>query len=468
MTIKVWQLAVAVALLAVGGSGSIFIGASATAALLFTLVVLGTTIWLGFDANKRDVGRASRVTWVLGALLFWVVVFPIYLIRRRRVPFKGDNSSSPPETSTPLPITPGPRPVESENSRVSPAFWLAALCAGGMAIGALGPWARGPLGTTVGGLDGSNDGWFLLAAAAIAGLCLWLHHRSAGTGSLVLILLFGLIGGAVTLYDRQSVNSVTSDSFDVVQVGWGLNLGLAASVGLVICALALFRRPRSRPSLAANAHEQKVGPITHQADLSVENGVLSPTSVSVAKREQPLPVVKEEQATISKSPERLAISGVTTELERLASLRSSGALDDEEFRAAKARLLERPLIPALTTPDAGRRDIGAAKLAGAAAAGAAGAYLIGGLDAARAAGSTLPESGEISYHEVITSQDGTALEMEGTVTETVSGDTMHITNEGTMNIDGETYSFDDSYDIQVEDTGTDGDGLLGWLSDLFG
>ncbi len=33
------------------------------------------------------------------------------------------------------------------------------------------------------------------------------------------------------------------------------------------------------------------------------------------------------------------VTGVAAELERLAALHSSGALDDEEFRAAKARII---------------------------------------------------------------------------------------------------------------------------------
>ena len=56
------------------------------------LVMAATTIWLGFDANQRDWTRSSfaRSTgvWVFGAVAMWIVIFPLYLVMRARVPLK--------------------------------------------------------------------------------------------------------------------------------------------------------------------------------------------------------------------------------------------------------------------------------------------------------------------------------------------------------------------------------------------
>lgn len=47
------------------------------------LVVIGTTIWVGFDAHARGHGV---VGWVVGCLLLWIVVFPAYLVKRKSAP----------------------------------------------------------------------------------------------------------------------------------------------------------------------------------------------------------------------------------------------------------------------------------------------------------------------------------------------------------------------------------------------
>ena len=386
MVIKVWQLAAALVLLITGLPGAVYLTAHGHGAILACSVIASTTIWLGLDARKRDWSESrsrwrarSTATWVIGSLLLWVVVFPIYLAQRARVPLKDDSdeisppaheASMPPEIST----TSTPEPGVSPGSTT--AFWLAAVCAGGMALGAIGPWARGPLGTTVSGFDGANDGWILIGAAAIAGLCLWLHRRSAGRGSLTLMLLAGVIGVGVTLYDRQSVSTATRGSFDVVEVGWGVNLCLVASVGLVICVLALLARTGSRRRATSDTLEagpRTVGQMTDQGQRPAGDRLVPPASVSAAttsearnprmaekyEPEQHLPPIT-EQATIQYAQERPVISGgATVELERLATpaVYASGALDEEECHVAKARLLESSAISTVTTPEAPVRGV---------------------------------------------------------------------------------------------------------------
>jgi hypothetical protein len=56
------------------------------------LIVVGTAIWVGADASKRDWSNdrfaKSTATWVLGSLLLWIVVFPLYLSHRSSAPLK--------------------------------------------------------------------------------------------------------------------------------------------------------------------------------------------------------------------------------------------------------------------------------------------------------------------------------------------------------------------------------------------
>jgi hypothetical protein len=57
------------------------------------LMVVGTTIWVGVDANNLGVRRGrlggggldmSIASWVICCLLLWIVAFPCYLIARGR------------------------------------------------------------------------------------------------------------------------------------------------------------------------------------------------------------------------------------------------------------------------------------------------------------------------------------------------------------------------------------------------
>jgi drug/metabolite transporter (DMT)-like permease len=57
------------------------------------LVVLATIIWAGVDASRRDWTNGKYMTnstagWVLGMILLWIVVFPVYIAQRGRAPFK--------------------------------------------------------------------------------------------------------------------------------------------------------------------------------------------------------------------------------------------------------------------------------------------------------------------------------------------------------------------------------------------
>ena len=356
MVIKVWQLAAALVLLVVGAPSTIYVIGHGHGLALFVFVSVSATVWLGLDARKRDWsesrsrwGARNTTTWVIASLLLWIVVFPIYLTQRGRVPLKDDIddiSPSPREVSVPPEISSDSTAEPGVAPGLRTAFWPAAVCVGGMALGAIGHWARGPLGTTVSGLDGP-DGWVLLGAAAIAGLSLCLHHMSARRGWLTLLLLVGLAGAGVTFYDRRSLSSATGDSSDVAQVGWGLHLGLVSSVGLVIFALALFARTGSRRTATSDTDEAWPEAIL-VPPAPVRVATPSEAASQIHEPEQSLPPVA-QKAPIQRP---VVYGGMTADLERLAVLYASGALDEEEFRAAKARLLQAPAIATAATREA--------------------------------------------------------------------------------------------------------------------
>jgi hypothetical protein len=60
--------------------------------LLVLFIVLATTVWVGVDASGRDWSADrfanSTTKWVIGMLLLWIVVFPVYVARRGRAPLK--------------------------------------------------------------------------------------------------------------------------------------------------------------------------------------------------------------------------------------------------------------------------------------------------------------------------------------------------------------------------------------------
>lgn len=80
--------------------------------MLVVLVVLGTSIWVYFDAKIIGVRKTEEESflnmgplgWMLGSMLLWIVVFPLYLGRRPGLIRKFRTSSDqllPPPASPP-------------------------------------------------------------------------------------------------------------------------------------------------------------------------------------------------------------------------------------------------------------------------------------------------------------------------------------------------------------------------------
>ena len=127
-----------------------------------------------------------------------------------------------------------------------------------MVVGSFGPWAKVP-GSTVSGLDGSNDGWFVVAIAVVAcAVFLWKRRKTqAGFAAIV----GGVLGASVAMYDRSHLKDAVSEGGELgelVQVGWGLNLAMVASISLAIAGavwIVKFEEERSSASQTVEPDE---------------------------------------------------------------------------------------------------------------------------------------------------------------------------------------------------------------------
>jgi Protein of unknown function (DUF2510) len=65
---------------------------------LVYVLFIASAIWVGVDASQRDFShdRFANATWkwVVGCLLLWIVVFPVYLARRGRAPLRRTAAAS--------------------------------------------------------------------------------------------------------------------------------------------------------------------------------------------------------------------------------------------------------------------------------------------------------------------------------------------------------------------------------------
>jgi hypothetical protein len=181
---------------------------------------------------------------------------------------------------------------------------------------------------------------------------------------------------------------------------------------------------------------------------------------------------------------------LAADLERIVALHQSGALDDEEFKLAKAHLLRAldassenaPLsapftAAAVPAPSAEPAQLRRGGVVAPLAAGVAGGMLMSNLvqPGNASASTTEPVSEHITYHETMTGPDGETATLDGTLdTQTTfdqNGDALvEVHDTGSMNLDGDTYDYDTNIEGDVDlggDAGGDDGGILGLLGDLF-
>jgi hypothetical protein len=117
-----------------------------------------------------------------------------------------------------------------------------------MVIGSFGPWVKA-LGTSVGGTHGSHHGWVVVGAAAI-GVALFVLTRAAKVAGLW-ALLAGAVGAYVTVHDRSNlsdgIGQVGLLGSVAVQIGWGLNVALIASISFAVAGVVwmIIHQPES-------------------------------------------------------------------------------------------------------------------------------------------------------------------------------------------------------------------------------
>lgn len=124
-------------------------------------------------------------------------------------------------------------------------IWAWASIAG-LVLGAFGPWAKAPFGTSISGLDGSNDGWIIIGLAGVAAAVLTWIQRKPGRrvfGRALLIFVAAGVSVLISYHDRSNVSGEK-----LLQVGWGLNLTLAAAVSLGVSAIAVHASHGARGS----------------------------------------------------------------------------------------------------------------------------------------------------------------------------------------------------------------------------
>jgi hypothetical protein len=124
-----------------------------------------------------------------------------------------------------------------------------------MVVGSFGPWAK-VLGFSVSGTDGSNDGWFVVVIAVVAGAVFLWKRETARAGFAAIV--GGVLGASVAIYDRSNVKDAASEGGELgelVQVGWGLNLALVASISLAISGVVWILKFEEEPSSALQPGE---------------------------------------------------------------------------------------------------------------------------------------------------------------------------------------------------------------------
>ena len=140
-------------------------------------------------------------------------------------------------------------------TRQQALFWWIVVSAALMVIGSFGPWAK-VLGVSISGTDGGNDGWFVIAIAAVAGaVFLWQREvMQAGYAAIA----GGVLGASIAIYDRTNIEDAADETGrlgELVEVGWGLNLAMVASISLAIAGVVWIVKSEAESDADSQAGE---------------------------------------------------------------------------------------------------------------------------------------------------------------------------------------------------------------------
>jgi hypothetical protein len=145
--------------------------------------------------------------------------------------------------------------MEDRMTRQQGLFWWVVGSAVLMVVGAFGPWAK-VFAFSVSGTDGSNDGWFVVAIAVVAGAVFLWKRETARAGFAAIV--GGVLGASVAIYDRSNLKDAASEGGELgelVQIGWGLNLAMVASISFAIAGAAWVVKFEEEPSDGLQAVE---------------------------------------------------------------------------------------------------------------------------------------------------------------------------------------------------------------------
>lgn len=120
----------------------------------------------------------------------------------------------------------------------------AAAASAALIAGAFGPWVT--LGIIkASGMDATEDAWVLVGAGVFGLMAAW-AGRYGDTKSAALLILAGLGGGAMAIYHIATFNENGRSVFGVEpSVGWGLWIGAAAGVMMILIGVRLISDARS-------------------------------------------------------------------------------------------------------------------------------------------------------------------------------------------------------------------------------
>jgi len=122
-----------------------------------------------------------------------------------------------------------------------------------MVVGALGPWWKILGRISIRGIDGVNDGEFVVAFAIVAAAAFLILRRSLLAA--IPTIAGGALGAFVTIDNRRIMDDAESPG--VFEIGWGLNLAIVASISLALSGLGWLLTFKKGPGPGTAEHGAK-------------------------------------------------------------------------------------------------------------------------------------------------------------------------------------------------------------------
>jgi hypothetical protein len=155
------------------------------------------------------------------------------------------------------------------------------------------------------------------------------YHPVTVPGSVQLHLIYGDMPDALTLCGKSAAQHAPK-GLSIYDVKCAVCREVACDIGVL---------PKLPPTLTGRC------PKCFRSVVWYTQTDKPPVHTATDEVECPAGADSEEGAPVADEPDGRDGTGVAAELERLVALRASGMLDDEEFRAAKARIIHGGEVP---------------------------------------------------------------------------------------------------------------------------